>query len=198
MLPSYKRVLLITDGDRCRGRCIVIVGLDGERPQFCNSEATGAVSQQHQLCYAHLHGPAIFREDEQNEGFGSVMRYCQHMACKRLRPLEDFRGFSPVCLQHERGRGADGGAPSVVAGVERQPAAAMVVTRALPLQTLAAGAYGDPKAHPLRTCDVVGCTKGVKGGCITHAMTTRRCAQHVHVSACLRWWLYALTLPPPM
>lgn len=167
MHPDYKRVQQLSGGAICRGKCIAIVGVDGAAPVFCGGKASGAVSQQHQLCFEHLHAPVIFKEGAEDDGVGTMMRYCQNMACKRLRPLQDFVGFSSVCKLHTRGRVADGEAPTVGAGSAPDIVARMVLTEPLQLETHAAGSCGGPEGCTLTACDVVGCEKPIKGGFIT-------------------------------
>lgn len=189
--PSFKSVRKASGGVRTRGSCVAIVGVNGDKPQFCNEMCVGGVSTQHQLCFDHLHAPVIFKESTQQQDAGRLMRYCQKHGCKRLLPLEHFRGLSPVCIDHPDGRIADGGAPVVGSTVAPEDTLALVQSHAVQLKTLAAGGNGGADVRRVTVCDVVGCqNKPVSKRFV--------CADHIQVRPPAGFVTVTSAIKPPM
>lgn len=147
------------NGTRERGTCVAIMDMAGDNPIFCNRACVGGVSTQHQLCFEHLHAPVIYKQSTQDPDSGQLMRYCQKHDCKRLLPLDCFRGLSPVCIDHPQGRLADGGAPVVGSLCGPLDTMAVVLKGAVCLKTLVAGGHGGADVRRVSVCDVVGCRK---------------------------------------
>eukprot|EP00892_Ulva_mutabilis_P009479 jgi/Ulvmu1/6903/UM031_0110.1 len=139
---SYKTVRAATKGDRSRGMCNVVIGVRDGEPVLCDAPCCGGPAQRYQLCFDHLHAPVIFQEDPANPDHGFLLRFCQHKICRRVLPLSDFMGLSPMCTVHSKGHLADGGTPTIESLAAHEHTAGFLFSTPVPLKTLVAGGHG--------------------------------------------------------
>lgn len=173
LLASHETARRLSNGDRASESCCVLWKNSDGTVRFCDQPVAGGACKQHHCCRTHIHAPCIFMEDPKNHGSGTLKRFCHVPECHRLYDMSCFRGLSPICMLHERGRTAAGG-PICVQDVDVE-LPADIVRPIYPLESLVAGGFGGSPRTSLKVCDVKGCERpcvGQKGVCSHHEVRT--------------------------